>query len=77
MGVERHPAVTSLLEFFTWEHLPPHLQEVSRPAAQLAYQMANAMPDSPELTVGLRKLLEAKDAFVRARIQQDRAGGGS
>jgi hypothetical protein len=33
-----------------------------------AHEMARALPDSPELTAGLRKLLEAKDCFVRAAV---------
>ena len=34
----------------------------------LAYHLADNMPANPELTVALRKLLEAKDAAVRSRI---------
>lgn len=30
--------------------------------------MINALPDGTELAVGLRKLLEAKDCFVRAAL---------
>ena len=35
--------------------------------------MAAQLPDGPELTAGLRKLLEAKDCFVRTAIAQERA----
>ncbi len=31
--------------------------------------MVQILPDCPELTVGLRKLLEAKDAFVRTAVE--------
>lgn len=31
--------------------------------------MIERLPDSSELAVGLRKLLEAKDAFVRAALR--------
>ncbi|MFF5842106.1 hypothetical protein ACFY74_11635 [Streptomyces massasporeus] len=65
---DRHPGTTHLLRFFEHEHLPPHLQTVSRPCAELAQQMTDALPDGPELTAGLRKLLEAKDCFVRAAL---------
>ncbi|MBV1860965.1 MAG: hypothetical protein KUG77_21290 [Nannocystaceae bacterium] len=49
--------------------LPEHLQAVSKPIAELAHSMA-ASPNlsGPELTAGLRKLLEAKDCLVRAAI---------
>jgi len=57
-----------LLRYFEFSHLPPHLQEVSRPLCELAHKMAETLPIDPETTVGLRKLLEAKDCFVRARI---------
>jgi hypothetical protein len=63
-----HPAVESLLRFFSYEHLPENLQEVSKPLADLAEHVAYRLPDRPEKTAGLRKLLEAKDCFVRAAL---------
>jgi hypothetical protein len=63
-----HPGVASLLRFFSYEHLPENLQEVSKPLAELAQHVAYNLPDGPEKTAGLRKLLEAKDCFVRAAI---------
>ncbi len=68
---EHHPAVASVLRFFAYEHLPPHLQEVSKEFHDLAVKVADRAPASPETTVALRKLLEAKDAAVRARIDKD------
>lgn len=65
-----HPAVESLLKFFTYEHLPPHLQATSKPIGDLAKAMAENLPDSAEKTAGLRKLLEAKDCFVRAALEK-------
>ena len=56
-----------ILQFFSYEHLPAHLQEVSRPFAQLAHTMME-LPRNPERTVALRKLLESKDAAVRAKL---------
>lgn len=56
-----------ILQFFTYEHLPPHLQDVSRPFAELA-QVLMVLPRNPERTVALRKLLESKDAAVRAKL---------
>lgn len=63
-----HPSVAHVLQFFVFEHLAEHLREVSRPFAELAESVATRHPDSPETTVALRKLLEAKDAAVRAVI---------
>lgn len=65
---ERHPGTTHLLRHFEYAHLPEHLQAASRPCGDLANEMADALPDGPELTAGLRKLLEAKDCFVRAAL---------
>jgi hypothetical protein len=63
-----HPACRQVLQYFEYKHLPEHLQEVSKACYDLAWQMAFTSPQNPELTVGLRKLLEAKDCFVRARL---------
>lgn len=57
---------SSLLQFFAYGHLPPHLQAASKPFALLADELARVLPDNPEKTVALRKLLEAKDCAVRA-----------
>jgi hypothetical protein len=69
------------MQFFEYKHLPVHLQEVSKPFAYLAYAIVGReegmptgtsvefpLPDNPERDVALRKLLEAKDAAVRARL---------
>lgn len=57
-----------ILQFFAFSHLPPHLGEVSAPFANLAHNMVAQLPRNPERTVALRKLLEAKDAAVRALL---------
>lgn len=57
-----------LLQFFQYEHLPAHLQEVSKPFGELAKQIDATLPSNPEKTVALRKLLEAKDCAVRALL---------
>jgi hypothetical protein len=64
---QSHPAIEAVLVFFDYNHLSPELQDVSEPFHNLAHQMADEL-DGPELTVGLRKLLEAKDCMVRARL---------
>jgi hypothetical protein len=57
-----------ILRFFAYEHLPPALQKVSRPFELLAGIIMD-LPRSAERTVALRKLLESKDAAVRAALQ--------
>ena len=64
----RHPATRHMLQFFTYDHLPPHLQDISRPVCELAKSMVEMIEDGPELTVGLRFLLQGKDALVRAAL---------
>jgi hypothetical protein len=66
---ERHPATAQIARFFEFDHLPDGpLREASELCAELAFQVIVTTPDSPELSVGLRKLLEAKDCFVRAQL---------
>lgn len=57
-----------ILRFFHYSHLPPQLQDRSRPFCALARLLVDTTPRNPERTVALRKLLEAKDAAVRACI---------
>ena len=59
-----HPSVRHVLQFFTYKHLPEHLQLISASFATLAAALADNSDGNPELTVALRKLLEAKDAAV-------------
>lgn len=56
------------MQFFAFEHLPKALQDVSEQFANLALDIIRRLPRNPERTVALRKLLEAKDAAVRAAI---------
>ena len=58
-----------MMKWFKYEHLPTHLQDVSRECWKLAIIMDEGMPEGPEKSAGLRKLLEAKDCFVRAMIE--------
>lgn len=60
-----------ILQFFAFEHLPKHLQEVSKPFCEMAQNIALTLPNNPERTVALRKLLEAKDAAVRALVAKE------
>lgn len=60
--------MTPIMKYFAWEHLPEHLQPISRECAELAQSMDVNLPDGAEKSAGLRKLLEAKDCFVRANL---------
>lgn len=70
--IEKHegPSVSGnfLNQYFTYAHLPPHLQSVSKSFAMLAKTIDESLPHNPEKTTALRKLLESKDCAVRAMI---------
>lgn len=57
-----------ILQFFQYSHLPANLQAVSVNFHELAVFICNTLPRNPERTIALRKLLEAKDAAVRAAL---------
>jgi len=57
-----------ILQFFHYAHLPDALQARSKPFCDVARQIVDTTPRNPERTVALRKLLEAKDANVRAFV---------
>jgi hypothetical protein len=59
---------STTIQFFAFAHLPEHLQTVSRPIGELATKLEAELPDGPEKSAGMRKLLEAKDCFVRAAL---------
>lgn len=72
-----------IMQFFEYEHLPAKLAAVSKPFCELARAIVGApgsgvfalavqqLPRNPERTVALRKLLEAKDAAVRATLARE------
>ena len=67
MNNEDLQAAYPILRYFAYKHLPEHLQKISKPFCELAYQVAEvALNDETEH--GLRKLLEAKDCVVRAGV---------
>lgn len=57
-----------LIQFFAYAHLPPDLQSVSSDFSRLAEIIDSTLPENPEKTTALRKLLEAKDCAVRAKL---------
>lgn len=68
----RHPSTQAIARYFAYDHLPVPLRAVSAPCHDLAEGMISYLPDGAELTTGLRKLLEAKDCFVRAALDLDK-----
>lgn len=70
-GPQRHPSTVQLLRYFRYDHLPTELGVVSMQFHHLAHELVDRLPDSPELTVALRKLLEGKDAAVRAALEAE------
>jgi len=62
-----------LMQFFVYSHLPEDLQQISKPFSDLANLICDRLPRNPERTSALRKLLEAKDCAVRARLYKNEA----
>ena len=60
---------TTTIKYFAYAQLPAHLQAVSKPIGELAEKLEAELPDGPEKSAGMRKLLEAKDCFVRAALE--------
>ncbi len=59
-----------IIKYFGYKHLPDKLQFVSKPCGDLALIM-DELPNGEEKSAGLRKLLEAKDCFVRAKLTEN------
>lgn len=70
MSQNTQPTAEPILRFFAYAHLPPHLQEKSKPFHDLAHILVDTLPRNAERTVALRKLLESKDAAVRAALPE-------
>ncbi len=81
-----HPTEEHILQFFKYDHLPHHLAFISKPFCDLAHAIVmgdncaeagtittghGPLPRNPERTVALRKLLESKDAAVRALLAKE------
>ncbi len=61
-------ATEPMLQWFEYKHLPVKLRVVSEWFHGLAHHLVGEIPRSPERTTALRKLLESKDAAVRAAL---------
>ena len=56
----------AMMSYFKFDHLPSHLLPVGASVWDLACKMVATLPSNAETTAGMRKLLEAKDCFLRA-----------
>lgn len=57
-----------IMQYFAYAHLPAPLKNVSMVLAHTAQLLNEQLPDGPEKSTALRKMLEAKDCFVRSAI---------
>lgn len=73
MAAQIHPATAQMLSNFRYDHLPVHLQEVSRPFHDLAHQLAETL-SGPETTKALDDLWKAKNWAVLAASNKEVAG---
>lgn len=71
-NVKRNTVKTSkvnpIMQYFEYAHLPEHLQTPNKAICDIAKEMDKNLVNSHEKLIGLRKLLEAKDCFVRAYL---------
>lgn len=67
-GETATPSKPKILRYFRYDHLPEPLRSISHQLHDLAHEMAVLLPDTAERAVFFRKLLEAKDAAVRAAL---------
>lgn len=73
----RHPSTQHELKMLSPnKNLPEELLIIATECHELAEVMADQLNDGPELTTGLRKLLEAKDCFVRSMVDELSAASG-
>lgn len=66
---DRWPAVADAAASLAYDHLPPDLQEVSKPFHDLGVQLLDLLPDHRQLVFALDKLVEAKDCAVRVAVR--------
>jgi len=72
----RNRAVVDAAQWLAWGHLSGPARQASVAAASLADWALAYLPDTPELTHALRRLIEAKDCLVRAAIESAPATAG-
>lgn len=73
----RHPSTQQIMRWFETEHLKGSNKGIVNACHGLAISVLDTVPDDPELVAGLRKLVEAKDCFVRANVAANEKYSGS
>lgn len=71
--MERHPSIVEKLEHFEHDHLAEPLRYIVAEFNDLAHWLADEIASHPQLAIALQKLIEAKDAAVRAKVAQLKA----
>lgn len=61
---------SKIIRWFETGHLPQHLAIVAQEVGYVARWLDEKLPEGAEKSTALRKLLEAKDAAVRATIEK-------
>jgi hypothetical protein len=65
-----HISTRQVLRYFKYDHLPNgDAKAIARMFSDLAKDLSSILPEDPETTVALRKLLESKDAAVRSVLK--------
>lgn len=63
------PEVVEIAQYFDTNHLThAESRQASMACSRVAQEMIMRLPHNDEMKTGLRKLLEAKDCFVRAAL---------
>lgn len=62
------PEASPIMRYFVYDHLHEPMRGVSERFHELAWDVETTLPSGPEKSTALRKLLEAKDAAVRAAL---------
>jgi len=62
--------IEELMGFFSYKHLPEHLQTISLQFNRLAHSLNNGLTTSRQKVRMLERLLEAKDCAVRAGLKE-------
>ena len=60
-----------MLEFFEYRDLPSHLWELGKQFWKMADWIRRNIPSNEERNIAFRKLLEAKEHALRARLLPD------
>jgi hypothetical protein len=68
-----HPSLRKLVNSFVNPNLPPHLRGISEKYKELVDYLVENCPHNADLTVGIRKLWESKNAAIFALVEDELA----